>query len=237
RPGRARASGPLRFPRRLELAVGVAVNQNARADPRGPTRACEISSSARLPAVAAAAAATAAAATTAAAPAAAAAARAATAAPAAAAEAAATTARARLVLGLVDADLAPVERLTVHRLDGLAAARIVGERHEAKAPAAAGLAVADDLRLDDRAARIERGLEALAGRGPRQPADEHFLFRQFQTSRPQARPRLKPNGGRGRRPAAIPSSRRARPGRRRSTAGTASRRGRASRRGGRARRS
>jgi len=74
--------------------------------------------------------------------------------------AAATTTAAALGLGLVDADVAAVERLTVHlRHRGRAGAR-VAERHETEAARTAGVPVGDHFGVRDLAEALESGTEA-----------------------------------------------------------------------------
>jgi len=95
--------------------------------------------------------------------------------PAAAAEPAPSwAAGGRLVGGSVDADRATVEFDVVHGLDGVLGFGVLGEAHEAKAAAAASIAVLDHDGLFHLAEFLKLGSERYIIRVPREAANEDF---------------------------------------------------------------
>jgi len=89
-------------------------------------------------------------------------------------EAASRAARGRLVSGSVDADGAAVEFDVVHRLDGVFGLGVLREAHEAKAAAAASVAVLDHDGLFHIAKLLKFGSERYIIRVPREAANEDF---------------------------------------------------------------
>jgi len=96
--------------------------------------------------------------------------------PAAATEPAAPSGAAggRFVGGSVDADRATVEFDVVHGLDGVLGFGVLGEAHEAKAAAAARIAVLDHDGLFHLAEFLKLGSERYIIRVPREAANEDF---------------------------------------------------------------
>jgi hypothetical protein len=77
-------------------------------------------------------------------------------------------------LRLADADVAAVELLAVHRLDRSLGCRRLGERHEAEASRASGVAIGDDLRFHHFTETGEGVAEAFVVRVPAQSANEYL---------------------------------------------------------------
>jgi len=89
-------------------------------------------------------------------------------------EAASRAARGRFVGSPVDADGATVEFDVVHGLDGVFGLGVLGEAHEAKAAAAASVAVLDHDGLFHIAKLLKLGPERYIIRVPREAANEDF---------------------------------------------------------------